>query len=527
MKKYTKILFAAVAAVVLASCAEDVTTAGGGARQPVTFDAILSSDTRAPFNGYWDGGEAVGIQVKEDGGWGATRQYVVNNTPYSSTLVPAGGVEPYYLDEVQGKQLRAWYPYSDSYPNNTSMPEIQSDPEVYKNCDILEASDEILSANVPIVFKHSMARLSIKFKNVVAPDDVKVLWGDKTITPYHDLESGCYLAHLIGIRAGDVSVKVKHSNGRTYTYVVNQDLKGGKEYPIELTLGDYDVDADEVYHVYNANGLKAWAEKAEEAATDWQMGKKQTNISCTLEADITMPTPTGENESNWNALGSFYQDIIIYDGTFDGNGHTINNLKANGEGIQGLIGYLSGTVKNLTLRDVSIMVTSSDCAGAVAGVSMGGTIYGCQVIGGSVTCYDDNVGGIVGYAYSSKIHACSATCDVTGGNYIGGIAGNIEDMATITSCWTNCKITCSNNSKGAIVGYKDYAAVDKSYYKKNNDIGDNNATDISTTNWADAMSAMNAALNGITEENYDHKYIWAENTDETTKANVPLVLVKK
>ena len=57
--------------------------------------------------------------------------------------------------------------------------------------------------------------------------------------------------------------------------------------------------------------------------------------------------------------------VKLYDGTFDGNGHTISNLTLSGSDNVGLFSELSSyvTITGLTLKDCTIINTSGKYAG--------------------------------------------------------------------------------------------------------------------------------------------------------------------
>ena len=88
-------------------------------------------------------------------------------------------------------------------------------------------------------------------------------------------------------------------------------------------------------------------------------------------------------------------------GTFDGGGHTIYgmNIERKAQNL-GFIGYLTGTLQNLTLEYCTVSNTS-DASGTYAGMLVGYSYYGnlshCRVIGGDVS--GANAGAIFGGGY--------------------------------------------------------------------------------------------------------------------------------
>ncbi len=162
-----------------------------------------------------------------------------------------------------------------------------------------------------------------------------------------------------------------------------------------------------------------------------------------------------------------------FNGTFNGNGHKIFNLKMNNNKFYTslIIGY--GTVKNLGLENVNIK------GGRAGGVATCATIDNCYATGTVVgtetynaytggiagtcdrvsNCYfigdvkgASTTGGIVGYILG-KTEKCffEGNVETTAGGHIGGIAGYSEGQA-IKNCYSKGKIKGINNV-GGLVGY--------------------------------------------------------------------------
>lgn len=130
---------------------------------------------------------------------------------------------------------------------------------------------------------------------------------------------------------------------------------------------------------------------------------------------------------------------ITFAGTFDGQEHTISNLTTSDKlpnyAAAGLFGSITGTVKNVKLKNVNI--SSTHYAGAIAGYSSEATsaIENCTVDGGTITSvpeligdeYDngDKVGGIIGYCVAgNKVTGCTVkNLTITAYRDLGGIVG--------------------------------------------------------------------------------------------------------
>ena len=105
------------------------------------------------------------------------------------------------------------------------------------------------------------------------------------------------------------------------------------------------------------------------------------NTACAvLTADITLPI-----DKNWTPIGK--DKDHMYNGTFDGDGHTITGLSVDIQSdntiYAGLFGFLGegGTIKNLGLADSKITCSGNRVyAGGVCGWNTG-TIQNCYNTG--------------------------------------------------------------------------------------------------------------------------------------------------
>ncbi len=178
----------------------------------------------------------------------------------------------------------------------------------------------------------------------------------------------------------------------------------------------------------------------------------------------------GATESNYTAIGGYFDDWKLFSGTFDGDNDTISGIRiykggnTNADNYQGLFGQVSsGTIKNLTLTDADI--TGRSDVGGIAGyiVNNSGVIDNCHVTGSvslhAVVDHASYHGGIVGKVNGGSVSGCTsaATLSVATGltncQYYGGIAGNLSGEMQ------NCLVigaTVSGTSRvGAIAGHRD------------------------------------------------------------------------
>ncbi len=120
--------------------------------------------------------------------------------------------------------------------------------------------------------------------------------------------------------------------------------------------------------------------------------------------------------------GVAFTTIKSFAGTFDGQGHTISNMSTN------LFGTVSGTVKNLNIKNVNILNTTKNGAnGFIGTVATGGLVDKCTVSG-------------VDIKWTKEVNAK----DTTDG--FGGVIGGVAAGATVQSCEFS-DITVTSNGK--------------------------------------------------------------------------------
>lgn len=148
------------------------------------------------------------------------------------------------------------------------------------------------------------------------------------------------------------------------------------------------------------------------------------NTSFRLTADIDM-----EQIKGYIPIGT---SKAAFNGIFDGDGHTISNLKIDAVAypFQGLFGaaFTNSVIRNLNLKNASLE-GEGYYLGLLAGYSQG-AIENCHVEGymNSTGC---NVGGVVGRTYG-KLQNCSFSGTVKGAGYVGGVVG--YSFGQILSC---------------------------------------------------------------------------------------------
>lgn len=178
-----------------------------------------------------------------------------------------------------------------------------------------------------------------------------------------------------------------------------------------------------IYEIANAGQLFWFAALVNGDNTHAEFDSPDRTVSAVLTADINIP-----EGMTWTPIGG---DSTPYEGTFDGAGHTIDNMKTVvnvDKGSRGLVCYLfSGIIKNLKLGEgcaVTGFYTGGICSNNY------GTIQNCTYAG--TIDSQNSAGGICGIN-SGTVENCYTTGTVNSQNSAGGICGS--NYGTITNCY--------------------------------------------------------------------------------------------
>ena len=282
-----------------------------------------------------------------------------------------------------------------------------------------------------------------------------------------------YTGELSGTNAdGSVAEAFDYAGyvGRGYTLngcqgskVVIDGVEYVQAYNTAAEAGVYIVNG--YYEIATVASLKTFAAKVN--AGDTFEGK-----TVKLAADLDL-----KNEQ-WMPIG-YWQ---TFNGTFDGQNHTISNLRHHGTEADcyvGLFGYTeNATIKNLTINNVDIkLVADNSWAGGHMGALVGnadGTIVieninvtGDVKIDGDLTqAGAGRIGGVVGGntctgTIKNVVVNANAGSFVKGNSSVGGIAGQLQPSATggeltFENCSSNIDVTAQQFYAGGIIGLAAY-----------------------------------------------------------------------
>ena len=191
-------------------------------------------------------------------------------------------------------------------------------------------------------------------------------------------------------------------------------------------------------------------------------GNDTTNMTFILANDIDL-----SSVENWESIGGdtgvHLNPGYYFKGTFDGNGHiieNINNTRIYSENLSGLFFGVgtSGIVKNVGLKNINIHSDSG-----VAGLSMNnsGTIKNCYTTGSISNLYMQ-AGGLVA-DNGGTIEDCYSTVIIEAQFDVGGLVGT--NSGTITNSFVAGDV-CPEFTGGGFVG-SNYGTITNCYANNN------------------------------------------------------------
>lgn len=155
----------------------------------------------------------------------------------------------------------------------------------------------------------------------------------------------------------------------------------------------------------------------------------------------------------------------MFEGVFNGNGHTIKNVKLvpewNMEGVALISAARGATIQDLTLD--SITAAGNEYVGALSGWIQDTTITNVHILKSKVESQDGYIGGLVGQVsgfggQSTVIRQSSVEGGsvVSHGNNVGGLIGQVDVMNNSTflveQTFTDIPVSSATTSSGADTG---------------------------------------------------------------------------
>jgi len=193
--------------------------------------------------------------------------------------------------------------------------------------------------------------------------------------------------------------------------------------------------SDDPYLISNVSELQSFADKVNNDI--------KVTLCAKLVKDINL-----KGVKDFTPIGN---ENVIFEGTFDGNNHTISNMVIDqkNDAFLGLFGNNKGNIKNVNLVGSDIKGTT--LTGAIVGNNeKGGLVINCSTTMGKIKCSDTKAAGIAG-VNDGEIVNCYARTDVEAKNIVGGIVGENKGLVKNVYATEEVKATKGENV-GAIAG---------------------------------------------------------------------------
>ena len=286
---------------------------------------------------------------------------------------------------------------------------------------------------------------------------------------------------------------------------------GGYQTPIHIIDG-YNQDYSSHYEINNAGNLFWFAALVNGDKSKADFSSQNRSANAKLIADIDL-----ENKS-WTPIGLCTGHTVgaLYNGTFDGQYHTVSGVKADSASntlfYSGLFG---GAESGALIKNVGVL-NSSFVANKSAGGILGGTTTNANTVSVQ-NCWADN---------------CTMSVTVTSdANQVAGIVGgmwNDSSPIAVTNCYVH-----TITAPGSIVGQASNNAISNCYTLTNKPIAATSGTNVTNCYYKDysdsqgtsktaqqfASGEVTYLLNGSTSGSGN---VWKQNLDSGTPNAYPI-----
>ena len=324
--------------------------------------------------------------------------------------------------------------------------------------------------------------------------------GNGETTHYYLIPANAEYTVTFNVEIFQAGVSV-HSYARQA--VVSLDMEKGCSYNVKATLNEKNTSADgELYSIeFTVDAVEDWAEyvttplgwdgvtvsePAYNQATATYTVASATELAwlaAAVNGTITRSVNTFEGQtivlSNDIDLQNFQWAPIGYwqtfEGTFDGQGHTISNLTHVATELDCYIGLFgctkNATIKNVKLHNVNIKLVGDNSwagghIGALVGYPDGATLIENVDVTGFVRIEGDitkkgaqRIGGVVGGYTCKSLEMKNVSVNVEAGSYVkgnlfvGGVAGSPLGKVKMTNVESNINVIAQEGIVGGIIGY--------------------------------------------------------------------------
>lgn len=182
--------------------------------------------------------------------------------------------------------------------------------------------------------------------------------------------------------------------------------------------------------------------------------RESTIENCTVNVTVSNPMGAGSNRDNRNMAGGIVgkttgADVKIKNCVVRGSVEITEGTSCTYTG--GIVGWQGDAGAEITGCEVYATVKSAgERVGGIVGHYQGGTLSGCKFYG-EVNAATQYAGGIAGITSSeSVIENCLSAGKIVCKNNVGGIVGMNENGLKVRRCESSSTINCSDNVGGVL-----------------------------------------------------------------------------
>lgn len=180
----------------------------------------------------------------------------------------------------------------------------------------------------------------------------------------------------------------------------------------------------------------------------------------------------GGSDATFNPIGNYW---YAFEGSFDGDGHTITNMTTKGTWTGFMPWISAGELKNLTLRNAHV-TSDSDSGVVTSWVDTSSLISNVHVVGGRVTALlSGYFGTFAGFAENTTFSNVSSTADLVVSSTqqltqpVGGLVSQADPGTVIENSFSTGSILLagahsdSDFAVGGLVGLFNGTSIENSY----------------------------------------------------------------
>lgn len=212
-------------------------------------------------------------------------------------------------------------------------------------------------------------------------------------------------------------------------------LSIGMLFTVFGTVPPLAVNAQEQSDDWDGTADTSWYVEGESAFTIDSAEELAGVSKLSLEENVTFDGVTLRLTRDIDLDGHKWTPIRTFDGTFEGQGHTVSNMYVEEkDAVSGFFGYLSGgaLVKDLTVADAEVVVPPTNgyfYQGVFAGWANNASVINCGTSG-------------------------SLTVDASGSDVpsVGGFIGSCKGNTSLRNCWSFVDVKATSTEEPVMLG---------------------------------------------------------------------------